>query len=74
MAISNEAPATEKRETQGFRARVEPKRVRYGLPCADCRAYYPADLKACPVCNSVERVPPQAAAVYARIQVSQATR
>lgn len=34
----------------------------YGLPCAKCRTYYAADLKACPVCQSVERVSPTAKA------------
>jgi hypothetical protein len=28
----------------------------YGLPCANCRTYYPADLNTCPVCESSERV------------------
>lgn len=32
------------------------KRVGYGLPCAKCRTYYTADLMACPVCKSTERV------------------
>ncbi len=32
------------------------KPVGYGLPCAQCRTYYWADLKACPVCKSTERV------------------
>jgi hypothetical protein len=40
------------------RTRVEPPSVLYGLPCADCRAYYAANLEACPVCSSVERVAP----------------
>ena len=30
----------------------------YGLPCAKCRKYYPANLSACPVCKSAERVSP----------------
>jgi hypothetical protein len=30
----------------------------YGLPCAKCRLYYPADLDSCPTCNSKERVSP----------------
>jgi hypothetical protein len=30
----------------------------YGLPCAKCRLYYPADVDCCPTCNSTERVPP----------------
>jgi len=33
----------------------------YGLPCAKCRTYYAADLKACPVCKGSERVSPMAA-------------
>jgi hypothetical protein len=28
----------------------------YGLPCSNCRLYYPANLDACPACNSQERV------------------
>ncbi len=35
-----------------------PRRFGYGLPCAKCRTYYPADLPACPVCQSAERVSP----------------
>ena len=33
--------------------------VRYGLPCANCRIYYPAELTACPVCSCGERVSPK---------------
>ncbi len=32
------------------------KAVGYGLPCSNCRAYYPADLTACPICKSTQRV------------------
>ena len=32
------------------------KAVGYGLPCSNCRAYYPADLTACPICRTTERV------------------
>ena len=35
-----------------------PKRIGYGLPCANCRSYYAADLTACPICQSKERVVP----------------
>ena len=28
----------------------------YGMPCAKCRLYYPANVDACPACNSRERV------------------
>ncbi len=36
----------------------EKKPVGYGLPCARCHAYYPADMHACPICKSPERVSP----------------
>jgi hypothetical protein len=32
----------------------------YGLPCAKCRAYYPADMNSCPICKSAQRVAPNA--------------
>lgn len=32
----------------------------YGMPCAKCRAYYPSDMHACPICKSQERVSPAA--------------
>ena len=38
-------------------ASADPKAVGYGLPCSNCRAYYPSDLKVCPVCKCPERVP-----------------
>ena len=38
-------------------ADVKAKQVGYGLPCANCRAYYTADLTACPICGCLERVP-----------------
>src|ERR1700683_5699328 len=28
----------------------------YGMPCAKCRLYYPANVDTCPACNSKERV------------------
>ncbi len=36
----------------------EKRPVGYGLPCARCHAYYPADMHACPICKSPERVSP----------------
>jgi hypothetical protein len=36
----------------------------YGLPCAKCRLYYPADLDICPTCHHHERV----SAVVPRVQ------
>jgi hypothetical protein len=43
----------------------------YGLPCAKCRTYYPADLKSCPVCKTSERV--EATATAAAPAVAPAT-
>ena len=36
------------------------KPVLYGLPCIRCKAYYDAELKACPICRCIERVSPTA--------------
>jgi hypothetical protein len=36
----------------------EKKLVGYGLPCSRCHAYYPADMHACPICKSPDRVSP----------------
>ena len=30
--------------------------ARFGLPCANCKAYYASDLPACPICKCAERV------------------
>ena len=30
----------------------------YGMPCAKCRLYYPANVDTCPACNNRERVSP----------------
>ena len=35
-----------------------PKAAGYGLPCAQCHLYYPANLDACPTCKHKERVSP----------------
>jgi hypothetical protein len=37
-----------------------PKQAGYGMPCANCKTYYAADLKVCPVCKGGERVSPTA--------------
>jgi hypothetical protein len=47
---------------QGIPAASEHKAGGYGLPCSRCRAYYPADLKSCPICKCSERVSPAAVA------------
>jgi TonB family protein len=34
------------------------RQVGYGLPCAKCHKYFPADLEVCPICKGRERVSP----------------
>ena len=41
------------------------KSAGFGLPCAKCRTYYPADTRVCPVCKGTERVSPLDTAVHA---------
>lgn len=45
----------------GATAGETPRRaVGYGLPCAKCHLYYPADLDVCPTCKHNQRVSPVA--------------
>lgn len=46
-------------------AQLGPRRIGYGLPCVKCKTYYAADLSACPVCKTEERVPPMPVVVSA---------
>jgi hypothetical protein len=39
---------------------IAPRHTGYGLPCAHCKTYYAADLPACPICKSPQRVSPSA--------------
>ena len=49
-------------QTNGARIRAnahalkQHRPARYGLPCANCKAYYGSDLPACPICKCAERV------------------
>jgi hypothetical protein len=51
-------------------APITPKLVGYGMPCANCKTYYAADLKACPVCKAGERVSPTAVPARATVPAS----
>jgi hypothetical protein len=42
----------------------------YGLPCAKCRLYYPANLDVCPTCNCKERVSPEVVATVPKSQAA----
>jgi hypothetical protein len=55
-------PASSRQNVPGA-AEAAPRRVGYGLPCAKCRTYFAANLPACPVCKSAERVSPNAVSV-----------
>jgi hypothetical protein len=50
---------------------IVPKQAGYGMPCANCKTYYAADLKACPVCKAGERVSPTAAPVRSTVSASE---
>jgi hypothetical protein len=39
-------------------AKAQHQPTGFGLPCSNCRLYYPANLDVCPACNSKERVSP----------------
>jgi hypothetical protein len=45
----------------------------YGMPCAKCRLYYPADLDACPTCQGKERVSPTAVPAIPKVQAAAET-
>src|SRR5579859_5952506 len=47
------------------------KPIGYGLPCAKCHLYYPADMDICPTCHHPHRVSPVAPRVQPK--VAQAT-
>jgi RNA polymerase subunit RPABC4/transcription elongation factor Spt4 len=39
----------------------------FGLPCAKCHLYYPADLDSCPTCHTTERVSPIAPKILPKV-------
>src|SRR5581483_7046659 len=54
-AMAKEAAARRDSRSSGDSPR---KSSGYGLPCAKCHLYYPADLDFCPTCHHTERVSP----------------
>src|ERR1700734_1740098 len=46
------------------------KSTGYGMPCANCRLYYPANLDTCPACNSRERISPNVVAAIPKTQAA----
>jgi hypothetical protein len=60
------------RTSSSLGAQIAPKQAGYGMPCANCKTYYAADLKACPVCKQGERISPTAVPVRSTIAASEA--
>ncbi len=55
----------------GVRSRADAaKPIGYGLPCANCGLYYPANLDICPTCNSKERVSPNLVPKLPKVQAT----
>jgi len=42
----------------------------YGMPCANCRLYYPANADSCPACNSRERISPNVVPAIPKAQAA----
>ena len=40
------------------RKKPGPGPILYGLPCANCRLYYTAELAVCPICSCGDRISP----------------
>src|SRR2546427_5448808 len=66
-ALQNRTTYEEPVQTDGSKMRAhahvikETRSARFGLPCANCKAYYASDLHACPICKCAERVPAEEA-------------
>src|SRR3989441_7298744 len=62
-ALQNRTTYEEPVQTDGSKMRAhahvikENRSARFGLPCANCKAYYASDLPSCPICKCAERVP-----------------
>jgi hypothetical protein len=54
--VFHQASEAPQKEGPAVPPKASPGRSGYGLPCAKCKTYYAADLPACPVCQSPERV------------------
>jgi hypothetical protein len=46
------------------------KSSHYGMPCAQCHLYYPANLDVCPTCKNTERVSPNVVPVIPKSQAA----
>src|SRR5689334_12613842 len=68
MDSTGSVPVSSGAATAAMLQRVpETRQAGYGLPCAECKAYYAADLPACPIGKSPERDAPTAIPVAAAV-------
>jgi hypothetical protein len=70
------SPDTQVAERAAYGAQSAPvqgeaKRSGYGMPCAKCKTYYAANLGACPVCKTTERVSPTVASIPAAAKLNE---
>lgn len=65
IARRSTTPATEARRSEQPSTERAGRRVGYGLPCANCKTYYAADLTACPYCGCPDRIASSVAPVPA---------
>jgi hypothetical protein len=63
-AILSQDAAVRRMEPSSGPAASERKPIGYGLPCAKCHLYYPADVDICPTCHHPHRVSPVAPKTY----------
>lgn len=61
----NAASPAEARRNEQANVERAGRRVGYGLPCANCKTYYAADLTACPYCGCPDRIASSTAPVPA---------
>ncbi len=61
----NQTTPAEARRNEAPNGERAGRRIGYGLPCANCKTYYAADLTACPYCGCPERIASSTAPVPA---------
>ncbi len=68
--VQNNNVRNDMRNAVRHEAETQHKFSGYGMPCANCRLYYPANVDACPACNSRERVSPNVIPAAPKTQVA----
>ena len=71
LPSNNQVTERAAKATPPLAPQIVPKQAGYGMPCANCKTYYAADLKACPVCKAGERLSPTAVPARSTMPVSE---